>query len=171
MTQNASTLLANRARELTAGQSERWAPVSEPHESASPDVGRPRRRGSSEGIVFAREAVFLAAIQAATTGCIFLTGVLVSRAQGPQGKGSFAMLCLAGALAPLVLSMGLGQAAIYFVRRGVFSARECAGNLLAVTLVITLVVLATLPLLTVPLAYSWLKNVVALRHPWLLIVC
>jgi stage V sporulation protein B len=143
--------------------------VSEPHVSA--DVGRRRRWGSPEGIVFAREAVLLAAVQTATTGCIFVTGVLVSRAQGPQGKGSFAMLCLAVALAPLVLSLGLGQAAIYFVRRSAFGARECAGNLLAVTLLITLGVLAPLPLLTAPSAYSWLKSVVALRHPWLLIVC
>ena len=170
MTQNASTSLEPGAR-LTAGQSERWAQVSESHVSASPDVGPPRCRGSSEGTLFARGAVSLAAVQAATTGCIFATGVLVSRALGPQGKGSFAMLCLAVALAPLVLSMGLGQAAIYFVRRCVFSARECAGNLLAVTLLITLVVLAPLPLLTLPSADSWLKNVVALRHPWLLIVC
>jgi len=147
-------------------------PLSEPHVSASPDGARPRRLGSSEGIVFAREAVFLAAVQTATTGCVFLTGVLVSRAQGPQGKGSFAMLCLAVALAPLVLSMGLGQAAIYFVRRSVFGARECAASLLAVTLLITSVVLASsLPLLAAPSAYSWLKSVVALPHPWLLIVC
>lgn len=64
----------------------------------------------------------------------FASGVLVARALGADGRGAYALFVITAVLAQMLLGLGLGNAAIYYLNRGEMTLRDVLGALHVVTL-------------------------------------
>lgn len=105
-----------------------------------PEAPLEQRQGSFLGHV---NVVMLTYI---TDGALaFATGVLIARALGPDGRGAYALFIVSAAFLQLVLGVGAGNAAIYYLNRRELTVREVLAASHVVTLaagVITLVIAA-----------------------------
>jgi O-antigen/teichoic acid export membrane protein len=54
----------------------------------------------------------------------FATGILVARALGPEGRGAYSLFVLSAAFGQMLLGLGAGNAAIYFINRGEATVRD-----------------------------------------------
>jgi O-antigen/teichoic acid export membrane protein len=64
----------------------------------------------------------------------FASGVLVARALGPDGRGAFALFIITTAIAQMVLGIGFGNAAVYFINKRELALRDVVGAAHVVTL-------------------------------------
>src|SRR5581483_5850806 len=62
----------------------------------------------------------------------FATGAVIARALGADGRGAYALFVLSAAFAQLVLGMGIGNAAIYYLNRREIALRDVLGAVHAV---------------------------------------
>ena len=77
----------------------------------------------------------------------FATGIILARALGPEGRGAYALFVVSAAFGQLLLGLGVGNAAIYFINKREVSVRDALGAAHAVTLfalAVTAVVVAVL---------------------------
>ncbi len=94
------------------------------------------------------------------------TGALVARALGPEGRGAYGLFVLAAAFMQLVLGLGIGNAAIYYINKQQLDVRAALASVHTVVLgaacVAALIVAAVAP---------WAGDEVfgAAISPWLLI--
>jgi O-antigen/teichoic acid export membrane protein len=71
------------------------------------------------------------------------TGALVARALGPEGRGAYGLFVVSAAFGQLVLGLGIGNAAIYYINKRQLTVREALGSINLVTLAAIAVSLAT----------------------------
>ena len=64
----------------------------------------------------------------------FASGVLVARALGPDGRGAFALFIVTTAIAQMVLGIGFGNAAVYFINKRELALRDVVSAAHVVTL-------------------------------------
>ncbi|HEY4304185.1 MAG TPA: oligosaccharide flippase family protein [Gemmatimonadaceae bacterium] len=88
---------------------------------------------------FARNTAISLFSYVASTALNVGVNVVVARTLGPSGKGAFTLLTLFSVTVSLVINLGLGQSAVFYLGQQRFSARTIASNLLALTVVIGLV--------------------------------
>jgi len=62
--------------------------------------------------------------------------VVVARGLGPEGTGAVALLTLFGVTVSLIINLGLGQSAIYYIGRREYEAKTVSSNLLTMALLI-----------------------------------
>jgi len=99
-------------------------------------------------------------------GLAFASGVLVARALGTDGRGAFALFIVSAAIAQMVLGIGFGNAAVYFINK-----RELAlTDVVSAAHVVTLGSLA-ITAVAVPAIAPWAGDRILGEHvsPWLLI--
>lgn len=79
----------------------------------------------------------------------FLTGALIARELGPEGRGAYAIFIVTAAFGQLVLGFGAGNAAIYFLNKRELQLREILSAMHIVVLfsipITALMVLAVIP--------------------------
>ncbi len=99
-------------------------------------------------------------------GLAFASGVLVARALGTDGRGAFALFIVSAAIAQMVLGIGFGNAAVYFINK-----RELAlTDVVSAAHVVTLGSLAITAAAVAAIA-PWAGDRILGEHvsPWLLI--
>jgi O-antigen/teichoic acid export membrane protein len=64
----------------------------------------------------------------------FASSVLVARALGPGGRGAYALFLISTALAQMILGVGFGNAAIYYINKRELSVRDVVSAAHVVTL-------------------------------------
>ena len=99
-------------------------------------------------------------------GLAFASGVLVARALGTDGRGAFALFIVSAAIAQMVLGIGFGNAAVYFINK-----RELAlTDVVSAAHVVTLGSLAITAVAVAAIA-PWAGDRILGEHvsPWLLI--
>jgi O-antigen/teichoic acid export membrane protein len=72
----------------------------------------------------------------------FATGLLMARALGPDGRGAYSLFAIAAVFGQLVLGLGAGNAAIYYINRREIAVRDvmtAMHALVAASVVVTLV--------------------------------
>ena len=77
----------------------------------------------------------------------FATGVLVARSLGPNGRGAYALFIVTAAFGQLLLGMGIGNAAIYYLNKRLITLREIMGavhTIVIASLVVTAVIVAVI---------------------------
>jgi O-antigen/teichoic acid export membrane protein len=62
------------------------------------------------------------------------TGALVARALGPDGRGAYGLFIVSAAFGQLVLGLGIGNAAIYYINKSQLAVREALSAIHVVTL-------------------------------------
>jgi O-antigen/teichoic acid export membrane protein len=79
----------------------------------------------------------------------FVSGVLVARALGPDGRGALSLFVVSAAFGQMLLGVGAGNAAIYYVNKGALTTRDVVGALHVITIaalaITAAVVLAIVP--------------------------
>jgi O-antigen/teichoic acid export membrane protein len=83
----------------------------------------------------------------ASAALAFVATVLVSRALGPEGRGIYALFLLTVSLTQVVVSLGVGVSAVYFIGKGTYPLARIVANtqqvaLASAVLAVALVVLA-----------------------------
>lgn len=63
----------------------------------------------------------------------FLAGVLIARALGPDGRGAYALFVLSTAVGQMVLGLGFGNAAVYYINRREMSVRDATSAAHSIT--------------------------------------
>lgn len=107
------------------------------------------------------------------------TGALVARALGPDGRGAYGLFVVSAAFGQLLLGLGVGNAAIYYLNKGQLGVREALSAMHVITLaaaaVTAIVVAALMPVSFTLDAAGW-DATISLRgivsggiSPWLLI--
>ncbi|MBI5284856.1 MAG: oligosaccharide flippase family protein [Chloroflexi bacterium] len=96
----------------------------------------------------------------------FASGVLVARALGPEGRGAFGLFAVSTAFGQMLLGLGFGSAAIYYVNKRELTPRDIVSALHVVTLGALAVTAAG-----VALVVPWAGDEVLGKgvSPWLLI--
>ena len=64
----------------------------------------------------------------------FAAGVIVARALGPDGRGAFGLFVVSAALGQMLLGIGFGNAAIYYIGKGAMTVRDVVSAAHVVTL-------------------------------------
>jgi O-antigen/teichoic acid export membrane protein len=64
----------------------------------------------------------------------FAAGVLVARALGPDGRGALSLFVVSTSLGQMLLGLGAGNAAIYYINKGELTPREVVSALHVLTL-------------------------------------
>ncbi len=108
------------------------------------------------------------------------TAALVARALGPDGRGAYGLFVVSAALGQLLLGLGLGNAAIYYLNKGQLGVRDALSAMHVVTLAgaaITAVVVAALMPVNFTLDVAGWNATISLRgmvsggiSPWLFVV-
>lgn len=62
--------------------------------------------------------------------------VVIARGLGPQGAGAVALLTLFGVTVSLIINLGLGQSAIYYIGKRAYQPKAVAGNLFTMAFLI-----------------------------------
>lgn len=93
------------------------------------DAAAPAPRGSFLGHV---NVVMLT--YALDGALAFASGVLVARALGPDGRGAYALFVVSTAFGQMLLGLGFGNAAIYFLNKAELSVRQIVSAVHVVTL-------------------------------------
>jgi O-antigen/teichoic acid export membrane protein len=95
----------------------------------------------------------------------FATGVLIARALGPEGRGAYGLFLVSAALGQLVLGLGVGNAAIYYINRLQLTVRD------VVSAVHVVAIAAIVPTaLVVALTLPWADELLGERiNPWLFV--
>jgi O-antigen/teichoic acid export membrane protein len=92
--------------------------------------------------------------------------VAIARALGPTGSGAITLLLLFNVTTGMILNIGLGQAAVYYVGLKSYSPHEVANNLFSITWIIsipiTILLIGCLPLYADKLFYHIPKGDVIL---------
>jgi O-antigen/teichoic acid export membrane protein len=96
----------------------------------------------------------------------FASGVLVARALGPDGRGAYSLFVVSTAIAQMVLGLGFGNAAVYFINKRELALRDVVNAAHVITLGSLAVTAAAVVLLAPWAADSVLGDDVS---PWLLI--
>jgi O-antigen/teichoic acid export membrane protein len=93
------------------------------------------------------------------------TAVLIARALGPEGRGAFGLFMVSAALGQLVLGLGIGNAAIYYINRRELPLRD------AVSAVHVVAIAAIVPTaVAVALTLPWADDLLGGRvNPWLFV--
>lgn len=86
---------------------------------AAIEPGRP-------GFLAAVNLVFLTYV--AGYGLAFVTGVILARALGPDGRGVYSLFLLSVSFAQAVLSLGIGVSAVYYIGKRAFPLRDIVSN-------------------------------------------
>ncbi|MBF6601082.1 MAG: polysaccharide biosynthesis C-terminal domain-containing protein [Dehalococcoidia bacterium] len=73
---------------------------------------------------FVRHVNIVLATYAVEGALAFAQGALVAQALGPSGRGVYAIFVLSAGFAQLVLGLGMGSAAIYFINRRELAVRD-----------------------------------------------
>ena len=81
----------------------------------------------------------------------FAGGVLVARALGPDGRGAYSLFIVSTAFGQMLLGLGAGNAAIYYINKGALTARDVVSALHVLTL-LSLAITAAAVLVMVPWA-------------------
>jgi O-antigen/teichoic acid export membrane protein len=105
-----------------------------------PEAPLEQRQGSFLGHV---NVVMLTYI--ADGALAFATGILVARSLGPDGRGAYALFIVSAAFLQLVLGLGIGNAAIYYLNRREMTIRDVLAASHVITIfaaVVTLVIAA-----------------------------
>jgi O-antigen/teichoic acid export membrane protein len=76
------------------------------------------------------------------------TGALVARALGPDGRGAYGLFIVSAAFGQLVLGLGIGNAAIYYINKGQLTLRDALGAIHTITLAAAAVSLAAAAIIT-----------------------
>ena len=93
------------------------------------------------------------------------TGALIARALGPEGRGAYGLFIVSAAFGQLVLGLGIGNAAIYYINKAQLTVREALGAIHVVTLA-AIVVSAAASGIIVAIAA---EDVFGGLSPWLLV--
>jgi len=64
----------------------------------------------------------------------FATGILIARALGPGGRGAYGLFVVSAAFGQLLLGLGVGNAAIYYVNKRELSVRDVVSAMHVMTL-------------------------------------
>jgi len=64
----------------------------------------------------------------------FATGILIARALGPDGRGAYGLFVVSAAFGQLLLGLGVGNAAIYYVNKRELSVRDVVSAMHVMTL-------------------------------------
>ncbi len=94
------------------------------------------------------------------------TGALVARALGPDGRGAYGLFIVSAAFGQLVLGLGIGNAAVYYINKSQLTLRDALASIHTITLaaaVVTVVAAAFLAPLADDHAFGGGLS------PWLLI--
>lgn len=86
--------------------------------------------------MFVRNTIIGMLAYALTTLLNMAIYVVVARGLGPEGTGAVALLTLFGVTVSLVINLGLGQSAIYYIGQRAYEAKAVAGNLFTMALLI-----------------------------------
>jgi O-antigen/teichoic acid export membrane protein len=62
------------------------------------------------------------------------TGALVARALGPDGRGAYGLFIISAAFGQLILGLGIGNAAIYYINKSQLAVREALGAIHGITI-------------------------------------
>lgn len=76
--------------------------------------------------------------QAIGLAVVLGVNVLVARAWGPEGKGTYSLLMNTASIIMLLVNLGLSQAAIYFLGKGKYELQEVTENLITSGLLLSL---------------------------------
>jgi O-antigen/teichoic acid export membrane protein len=97
----------------------------------------------------------------------FASGVLVARALGPDGRGAFALFVVSTAIAQMVLGIGFGNAAVYFINKRELALRDAVSAAHVITLGSVAIMAAAVSAIA-----PWAGDCVLGEHisPWLLVV-
>jgi O-antigen/teichoic acid export membrane protein len=139
---------------------------------ASPES--PQARGSFVG------HVNIVLLTYAVDGALALaTGALIARAIGPEGRGAYGLFVISAAFGQLVLGLGIGNAAIYYLNKREISLRDALGAMHFIVLA-ALPVTALVVAVVAPLDIEWIVFGETLRisgetifgpvSPWLLVL-
>jgi O-antigen/teichoic acid export membrane protein len=76
------------------------------------------------------------------------TGALVARALGTEGRGAYALFVVSAAFGQLVLGMGIGNAAIYYLNKREIALRDVLGAVHAIVLAAVIVTAIAVAVIT-----------------------
>lgn len=113
-------------------------------------------------------SVNIVALTYAIDGALaFLTGALIARALGPDGRGAYGLFFVSAAFGQVILGLGVGNAAIYFLNKRDIALRDVVSAMHVVVIgafVVTAAVVAAIA--------PWAGDEVfgAKVAPWLLVV-
>jgi len=96
------------------------APVPPPEDAA------PAAQAARPGFLAAVNLVFLTYVGG--YGLAFLTGIILARALGPDGRGVYSLFLLSVSFAQAVLSLGVGVSAVYYIGKRAFPLRDIVSN-------------------------------------------
>lgn len=88
-----------------------------------------------------------------------LLSVVVSRSLGPEGRGIYVLLVSISAVITLVINLGLGQSAIYYIGKKIYTPKYVAGTIYLMPLLIGVPVAVMSGLIIVSLEPTILKNI------------
>lgn len=77
----------------------------------------------------------------------FITGAIIARALGPEGRGAYGLFAVSAAFGQIILGMGIGNAAIYYLNKRDIALRDVLATMhvvVAAAFVITAVVVAAI---------------------------
>ncbi len=86
--------------------------------------------------MFVRNTIIGMLSYALTTLLNMAIYVVVARGLGPAGSGAVALLTLFGVTVSLIINLGLGQSAIYYIGQREYETKTVAGNLFTMALLI-----------------------------------
>lgn len=86
--------------------------------------------------MFVRNTMIGVLSYAITTLLSMVTYVVLARGLGPQGSGAVALLSLFSVSVCLIINLGLGQSAVYFIGQRTYDAKTVSGNMLRMAMLI-----------------------------------